>query len=420
MSALMMDLQKNALFEHGQKGLLEQVALLKQQLRKVEFENCCLHFKNKLSQMKDLNRELPQLLATFNRQISAEQNSANIPNFAIVLCYPFTQEFFIFHTNDGGLSPFNIGLIQQNLLPLSSHRDIERWSELVNIEQHIARLLLVGHDFLVWRVSLNVDLEHVFNQSNIDYLDKCISQGFQERDLLKRYIQEELQQERKAFSADLHDSIAQILGFLRIKSAQLSQQCKQSQWSELSEQVDEISSYTHYAYQQVRELITASRLAYQELDFIAALKKVIQEFEQQSSIVFELDHRVHQINIQPRHSVQVLYIIRESLSNIVRHSHASYAKVHLELETHDPKNEQYKVQDSQQDLRTTWPDQKQKLRIRITDNGQGIRRELKRKDSFGLEIMQERAERIGAILRIYALEPQGTCVDLTLTLASGE
>ncbi|WP_228128867.1 sensor histidine kinase [Acinetobacter indicus] len=207
-------------------------------------------------------------------------------------------------------------------------------------------------------------------------------------------MQDILQQERRAFSADLHDSIAQILGYLRLTSAQLYQQCKQPAYQELIEQVEDISNYTHYAYQQVRELITASRLA-QELDFIKALKKVIQEFEQQSSIVFELDHRAHHINIQPRHSVQVLYIIRESLSNIVRHSHASYARIYLHVE-------------------------EQKLQVRISDNGQGIDLHRKRKDSFGLDIMQERAERIGAILKIYPEQPQGTCVELTLNLKGGE
>lgn len=54
----------------------------------------------------------------------------------------------------------------------------------------------------------------------------------------------------------------------------------------------------------------------------------------------------------------------------MRHAHASYAKVTLEIQVSH-------------------------LHICISDNGQGIRPELKRKDSFGLEIMQERAERIG-------------------------
>ena len=167
MSALMMDLQKNALFEHGQKDLLDQVAQLKQQLSDVKFENCCLKFKNQLSQMKDLNRELPQKLAKFHDELAAEPRLSPLPPFAVVLCYPFTQEFFIFHAIDGGLPTSQIALIQQTLLPLSSHRDIESWSEPVKMDQHLAHLLLVAQDFLVWRVAFNVNTEHQIDQQHL-------------------------------------------------------------------------------------------------------------------------------------------------------------------------------------------------------------------------------------------------------------
>lgn len=389
MSAKMMDYEMNALFEPGQNGMLAQVKQLQQELAAHRFESYCLHLKNQLSRIQDLNSELPKCLEYLKWQQPVE----HIPECAVVLCYPFTQECFIYHAVEEGLGASAIARIQQILLPLSSHSDIQSWAETVYIGQHVADLMLVGQDFMVWRLYLNINDSHQAYQPLLRQLDECIQQGFQERDQQKRYIQDVLQLERKAFSADLHDSIAQILGFLRLKSAQLCQQCKQGKYPEFSEQVEEISSYTHYAYQQVRELITASRLAYQELDFIVALKKVIQEFEQQSSIVFELDHRVHHVSILPRQSVQVLYIVRESLSNIVRHAHASYAKVLLEIRAGH-------------------------LYMTISDNGQGICPELKRKDSFGLEIMQERAERIGAVLRIYPLQPHGTCVDLKLQLAS--
>ena len=383
-----MDYEMNALFEHRQQEMLAQVNQLQQDVEAYRFESYCQHLKNQLSRIQDLNSELPKCL----EYLKSQQPVEYIPDYAVVLCYPFTQECFIYHALEKGLGSSTIKRIQQVLLPLSSHSDIQNWVETVHIEQHIADLLLVGQDFTVWRLYLDIQSSHQIHQPLLDKLDECIRQGLEERDQQKRYIQDVLQQERKAFSADLHDSIAQILGFLRLKSAQLCQQCKHGDYPEFSEQVEEIASYTHYAYQQVRELITASRLAYQELDFIVTLKKVIQEFEQQSSIVFELDHRVHHVSILPKQSVQVLYIVRESLSNIVRHAHASYAKVMLEIQAGH-------------------------LHIRISDNGQGIHPELKRKDSFGLEIMQERAERIGAMLHIYPVKPQGTCVELKLQLA---
>lgn len=91
-----------------------------------------------------------------------------------------------------------------------------------------------------------------------------------------------------------------------------------------------------------------------------------------------------------KQAVQLLYIIRESLSNIVRHSHASVAQIRLEYLSSG------------------------ELQICITDDGRGLDLNQKRSDSFGLEIMRERAERIGAELSFGANLPQGTCVLLKL------
>lgn len=383
----MMGLKENASFEQDKITTPAQVAQLEQQLATYRFEAYCLRLKNHISRIQDLNAELPKCLEYLKQQ----QPLGHVPEFAVVLCYPFTQECFIYHAVESGLGSATISQIQQTLLPLSSHSDLENWTETVRIASHLADLIMVGQDMMVWRMFLNVNEKHQIHQPFLRQLDETIQQGFQERDLQKRHIQDVLEQERRAFSADLHDSIAQILGFLRLKSAQLSQQCKQLPDMQLANQAEEIASYTHYAYQQVRELITASRLAYQELDFIVALKKIITEFEQQSGIVFELDHRVHHVAIQPKQSVQVLYIVRESLSNVVRHAHASHAKIMLDVEA-------------------------EQLHLKVLDNGQGIQPDLKRKDSFGLEIMQERAGRIDAQLRIYPATPQGTCVELKLAL----
>jgi signal transduction histidine kinase len=50
--------------------------------------------------------------------------------------------------------------------------------------------------------------------------------------------------------------------------------------------------------------------------------------------------------------------------------------------------------------------------LRIEDDGRGLGD--KRHDSFGLEVMRERAERLGGILEIGQREPRGTFVDVRL------
>lgn len=389
-NAAMKDLNSFFSRDDGENECVSDVYQLQQHIKMHQFESLCLGLTHQISHIQQLDAELPTYLAQFGSQ----QGAINLPDCAIVLCYPFSQECFIYHCIEQGLNSKIISSIQKKLLALSARSLTEPQLEAFYLDQHQTKQLYIAHNYVVWRIYFNTKHECGHHQL-LNRLDQSFEQGFAVRDRQKKYIQEVLEQERKAFSADLHDSIAQVLGFLRLKTAQHHQHCKQPAFAALLDQSEEIANYTHFAYQQVRELITVSRLAYQELDFIVSVKKIIQEFEQQSSIIFELDHRGHQIHVLPKQSVQLLYILRESLSNVVRHSHARQTQIRLEH-------------------------QSDRLRLRIVDDGKGIQKELKRRDSFGLEIMQERAERIGAVLKIYSVKPQGTCVDLTLQLVVEE
>ena len=356
-------------------------------LRRSELAQFYLQTRLNLLQMQDLHTELPEFLITLKQQFPLQV----IPEYCLVLCYPFSQEFFMFHALEKALASKDLRLIQEQLLPRSVEISSEQMGT-IRFAGHECQMLFQGRSFAVWRVYLNYSAEQAPEPEILQELDEQIGQAFAQKSQQLENIQNILQQERRDFSAELHDSIAQIIGFLRLKSAQLNQQCRQHIiYNPLLEQTEEIASYTHYAYQQVRELITASRLTYQELDFPAALKKIIREFEHQSSIAFELDNRIPQLKISAKQSVQLLYIIRESLSNIVRHAHASKALISLRQS-------------------------QQQLHIQIEDDGRGIQEGLKRQDSFGMEIMRERAERIGAVLSVEANKPKGTAVKLILEI----
>lgn len=356
-------------------------------LRCSELAQFYLQTRLNLLQMQDLHTELPEFLITLKQQFPLQI----MPEYCLVLCYPFSQEFFMFHTLEKALAPIDLKLLQEQLLPLSVEISSEKIG-VIRFAGHECQMLFQGRSFAVWRVYLNYSAEQATEPQILQELDEQIGLGFAQKSQQLENFQNILQQERRNFSAELHDSIAQIMGFLRLKSARLNQQCRQNViYNPLFEQTEEIASYTHYAYQQVRELITTSRLTYQELDFPTALKKIIGEFEHQSSIAFELDNRVPKLKVSAKQSVQLLYIIRESLSNIVRHAHASKALILLSQS-------------------------QQQLYIQINDDGCGIQEKLKRQDSFGMEIMRDRAERIGAVISIDANKPKGTVVKLILEI----
>lgn len=310
----------------------------------------------------------------------------------IIYCFPFSHECFLYHSSEQYPGKPTFTFLQQFLLRKSIQADeqeIIQYPVPCSEQFFSAKLIAKNHNRLIWRIYMTRSRE-LYPCQKLQDTDQSLSSALQYWLNLHDTQQYIIEKERREFAAELHDSIAQILGFLRLKSAQLHQTCKNdTKYHDLLECSHELANYTHYAYQQTRDLITASRLIHQELDFSVALKKIIDEFSTQSAIDFELDNRVSHFNISAKHSMQLVYIIRESLSNIVRHSQATSARIHVDK-------------------------QQEKLSIYIDDNGIGIHPENRRSDSFGLEIMHERAERIGAELRIIPNHPQGTTVVIQL------
>jgi nitrate/nitrite-specific signal transduction histidine kinase len=221
-------------------------------------------------------------------------------------------------------------------------------------------------------------------------VENALSRGIEAWLKREEQLKSALRTERSIYAAELHDSLAQVLGYLRLKSARLDKLCQQAPYHELQPLSRDLAKYTHCAYRQTRELITASRLTLQTEKLSEGITNSVQEFEKQSAIVFELDNRLQADQLTPKIAMQILYIVRESLSNIVRHSHATHARVQVGQTA------------------------TQHLHIMIEDNGIGIDPEAARNDSFGLQIMRERAERIGAELKIVSDGNNGTRIELVL------
>ena len=205
----------------------------------------------------------------------------------------------------------------------------------------------------------------------------------------QREIRQSLHSERRAQAAELHDSLAQVLGYMRIRSARLQtlmdETCVQPHMKTIS---DDLADQTLVAYRQVRELIRTSRLNLREQSLDQMFINALEEFEQHSAIVFQLDNRCPDLSVNHRQLTQLSYIVREALANIVRHSHASHARIRL-FRKHN------------------------KVRLTIEDNGRGIDRNQARSDSYGLTIMQERASSIAARCQISNRQGGGTRVEIT-------
>lgn len=349
----------------------------------------------KLATANDINETLPKVLNALQALLDEQFTPSEQGDLLVLFSNPLTSESYVHHCLDEAPS-------QKLIQSLHQHFTIRKPTEnsLIKLEingasLNCAPIRLFDHD------NQTIWLMMCFSQAlpnekklkwEMALIEQTLAKGLQAWFQRESKVKQALAAERAIYAAELHDSLAQVLGYLKLKSAKLDKLCLKAEYAELKPITEDLAAYTQCAYHQTRELITASRLTMQSESLSQGVTNSVREFEQQSAIVFELDNRLPVNLLPPKQSIQILYIIRESLSNIVRHSHATHARVALRLKSNS------------------------QLHIQIEDNGSGIDFAAARSDSFGLQIMHERAERVGATLHISPRPDGGTLVQLEMDI----
>lgn len=207
----------------------------------------------------------------------------------------------------------------------------------------------------------------------------------------------DLQKERTAISRELHDSLAQSLTYLKIQASRMQTMLGREppgapyDRAEVELVVRELRDNLNIAYRQLRELMTTFRLTMDGKNFGQAIEDSIGEFEKRSRIAFDLDNRLGNDELTVNEEMQVLHIVREALSNIVRHSHARRAKIALR---HSGDNS---------------------IRVTVGDDGVGIDEPQRRAQHLGLIIMQERSRNLGGEFSVREQSGGGTEIRITFT-----
>lgn len=191
-----------------------------------------------------------------------------------------------------------------------------------------------------------------------------------------------------ALARELHDSVAQQLGYLSFQASLLQSQMGAP--AQAAAVLQELRGGLSQLQRQVRELITSARLTMNGRSLRQALADSVAEFSRRCIIVFELDNRLADDALSPETELQVLQIIREALANAVRHSHARHVRIELRQ------------------------DQNGDASVSVEDDGIGLSPASGEENHFGLAIIRERAASIGARLAIEAIRPHGVRVHLGL------
>lgn len=208
-----------------------------------------------------------------------------------------------------------------------------------------------------------------------------IARAYGRKETALRLSQEEVRAlaqlaERERIGRDLHDLLGHTLSVIVLK-AELAHRLYERNPDASRREIAEVERIARDALGQVRRAVMGIRAAGLRAE-LAHVRLAL------DAAGVQLDYDVESSGLRPEQETALALIIREAVTNIIRHAGARHATIHL--------------------LR-----QPQSWELKISDNGRGT----SGPPGSGLEGMRERAEALGGRLALDS-GPAGTCLTITL------
>ncbi|MBI5030915.1 MAG: GAF domain-containing sensor histidine kinase [Chloroflexi bacterium] len=196
--------------------------------------------------------------------------------------------------------------------------------------------------------------------------------------------------ERGRLAREMHDGLAQTLGYLKMRSRQIARWVDSGQTEKASSALQELAKITDDAYLDLRAALDGLRTSAgedQNIDFCTRLTRCVTDFERQTGLGVScaLDPNAASSLSMPAQA-HLVRIAQESLANIRKHAYATQVSLSL------CKNNDV-------------------VQLVVQDNGQGFdAMHDQPNDHHGLRLMRERADLLGAELQITSAPGRGTRV----------
>ena len=204
--------------------------------------------------------------------------------------------------------------------------------------------------------------------------------------------------ERERIAREMHDGLAQVLGYVNTKSQAIEELLVAGRPDDARELLAELAAAARSIYVDVREAILGLRSpVVPGVGLVAAVEDYATRFAEASKIAVRVEapDAARRLGLAPNVEAQVFRVVQEALTNVRKHSGARRAEV--EFSIHDGRFE-----------------------VVIADDGNGIGTTLSAADRprYGIRAMRERADSIGATVE-WTSPPNGGCqVRLAVAVAT--
>lgn len=218
-----------------------------------------------------------------------------------------------------------------------------------------------------------------------------------------------LMNERQMMAAEVHDSLAQTLAYMKMRMA-LLQDALREEGKESDEGAGkyaaDVTQALDDAYSQLRALLSQFRNRMDPMGLQQALTRLSGEFQDRTGIRLEFYNRVKDLRLSVDQEAQVFFIVQEALANVGRHSEATLARLTIE-----GAGDHYVV---------TVDDNGRGGQgfFAIANRTSGFEEHPHLRDHFGLSIMRERARLIGGRVEVANLPSGGFRVRLVFPAVS--
>ncbi len=206
-----------------------------------------------------------------------------------------------------------------------------------------------------------------------------------------------MMEERSRLAREIHDGLAQTLGFLKLQVVQMQGYLECNDPQRLRKTLAASYQAVAEAYQEARYAIDGLRINPAKEELSGWIQQIVDVFKEnlgEQSLSVTLEMETTGIQLPSEVQAQLIRILQEALSNIRNHARAHNVWIQLCI---------------------IWPN----LKLEIGDDGSGFCTEdVTAPSQHGLRGMRERSELIGADLQIITKPEQGTLVRIMLPLGT--